>query len=70
MGDDAATTTKLTQGATMTFDLEEDELGLLIQLLSQHIVHIQRRDSNVSTPFEANLILKMLALREAVITGH
>jgi hypothetical protein len=54
----------------MTIDLEEDELVLLIQLLNQHIVYIQKRDSNVSTPFEAHLILKMLALREAVITKH
>lgn len=59
----------------MTVDVNEEELMLIMQLLNQHIVKIQRASIERTqspmpepTPFEAQLITKLIDTREAAIT--
>lgn len=58
----------------MTVDVNEDEIVLIIQLLNQHIVKLQRASIERTqspmpepTPFEAQLITRLVTARETAI---
>jgi hypothetical protein len=54
----------------MTTDLNEAEVTLLIQLLNQRIVEIQRDGNLTPTPAESALITRLLSERTAFIISQ